>query len=381
MILARPPGDSFTFKLFIRLIAKVPEPKNTIYLWSAILDPAGFWNTQGERCEEISYRHALKDAINEDLVVIGVKDHLTSYDFNYWSGEKPTLVEYLDDMFTFYNDKKFILFTSVENLDSYINNPRVTIIPWGGDITNHQTEYQALEPVLDKNLDSQYSYLSLNRNKRSHRAMLLSLLHVKNLNEFGLISCMFKDEITNLFEYTKWKVSNPDIYEQGFNKFKSTELLLNDSKEIYTNYNNDNVSNFRNKLSNYYKETFVEIITETSFTESCYNLTEKTLNSIYGCSFPIVLCGQGCVQLLRDMGMDVFDDVIDHSYDLIADPAERLYKAITDNQDLLSDPTRAKALWVANKQRFEKNVDFAKTRLYTYYEMRAKGLMSNVSYK
>ena len=123
-------------------------------------------------------------------------------------------------------------------------------------------------------------------------------------------------------------------------------------------------------MINYYRETFVEIITETSCTERCFNLTEKTLNSIYGKSFPILISSPGIVAFLRSMGMDVFDDIIDHSYDEIENPIDRIYQAINSNRELLTDTNKAKELWKANEHRFIKNIDFAKHQLYNFFTQR-----------
>jgi hypothetical protein len=378
-ILKRPPGDDFTLRLFFKLKSKIKTPASFVYVWSSTIDPtyySSYWDGETEQWiveTELLTRSRLIESIKLDTVVIGVKDHLSSGDFNYWQDNIPAIAEYLQDLFEYYPQKKFILLTSVENLEFYIKNSNVRIVPWGGDLTNQQTEYQKLEPILDKNFDSDRIYLSLNRNQRTHRAMLVSLLYGLNLDQYGLISCMFQDKIDDLYSYTQWPELK--IYQQGFDKFKLSKLPLTDDPEIYKNRNNDNVSNFKNKLAKYYQNTFVEIITETSYTEKCYNLTEKTLNSIYGCCFPILLCGQGSVAFLRNMGMDVFDDVINHSYDTIEDPADRLYAAITDNLAILTDPN-IKEIWRVNKHRFTNNVDFAKKTLYNFYSIRAESLFS-----
>jgi hypothetical protein len=376
-ILKRPPGDDFTFRLFFKLKNLVKSPANFIYVWSCVMDPIyefGHWPTEDvwKVDTELDYRLSLEKSINCDLIIIGVKDHLSSGNFNHWKDSTPIIAEYLKNLFEYYPDKKFVLLTSVENLQSYIAVDNVRIVPWGGDITNHQREYATVSPVLEKNFDSTYTFLSLNRNKRTHRAMLVSLLYGLDLENHGLISCMFQDSIDDLYEYTQWPES--EIYTQGFDKFKSSKLSLTDNPEIYVNGNNDNASNFKNKLTNYYQNTFIEIITETSYTEACYNLTEKTLNSIYGCNFPILLCSQGSVAFLRNMGMDMFDDVIDHSYDDIVDPADRLYRAVHDNMDLLTNLEKTKELWLTNRDRFINNVDFAKKTLYNFYNTRAETL-------
>ena len=46
IILKRPPGDTFTIRLFFNLINKVKEPADCIYMWSPVIDPVytGYWD-------------------------------------------------------------------------------------------------------------------------------------------------------------------------------------------------------------------------------------------------------------------------------------------------------------------------------------------------
>jgi hypothetical protein len=355
-ILKRPPGDQFTFRLFSQLISKIKTPKDAFYLWSMCFDPSidshfkyedfpAFLPEHYYHENEMIYRRTMMNNIKHNTIVLGVKDHLTSRQFNPMKDRFPDMAIWLKQMANFYPDKHIILFTSLENLE--LDEPNMDIIPWGGDITNHQKEYLGLEPLAGKNYNSRYNYLSLNRHPRPHRIMLVSKLRDLKLAEHGLVSCMFKNQIS------------------GF------EPTINDSYEIYNNFSNDNVNNFKNKLAAYYKETFVEIVAETSYIEPVFNLTEKTLNSIYGKSFPIFLSSAGTVEFLRSMGMDVFDDIVNHNYDKITDPGARLHRAITDNKELLTDNIKVKTLHQKNLARFNNNVDFAKNKMYNFYATRA----------
>jgi hypothetical protein len=375
LILKRPPGDSFTFKLFYKLVSKLSNV-DTIYVWSSVL----------EYEKEVYLKSIIQENIKKDTIIIGIKDHLTSGDFNPWIDDMPLTAKYLNQLADFYQDKLIVLLTSVENLEKYINKPNVSIVPWGGDITNHQLEYKNLEPVQYKNFNSNYTYISLNRNDRTHRKILLSMLAGMGLEDKGLISCMFKqgiDSCPDITTATNWQFNEDQedirkVVENGFNLFKKYKLLLTDDMEIYTKGNNDNVENFKNKLASYYENTFVEIITETSYTEQCYLLTEKTLNSIYGMNFPILLCGQGAVSLLRKMGMDMFDDVVDHSYDQLENPIDRMYAALAKNSRLLTDSDYIIEQWKKCKPRFEQNVIWSKTTMYDFYENRASEIFHNV---
>lgn len=111
-------------------------------------------------------------------------------------------------------------------------------------------------------------------------------------------------------------------------------------------------------------------MTETTFVPKSYFLTEKTLQSFYGCNFPIILGGYGIVRHLRDVGFDMYDDIIDHSYDTIANPFDRIVTAIESNRRLLLDSDYAKSSWAANRDRFAKNIEVAKT-MYSWYRKRA----------
>ena len=382
-ILTRPSGDNYTLRLFTSLMRHVKQPHDSFYMWSACIDPkhvriSGLIDSLKIYFyeDEVLYRNVLMSNIKNDLVILGIKDHLTSMDFNPWKNEKPDLVAYWDDMFDYYPDKHFIIFTSLENLDYYITNPRVKIIPWGGDLTNHKSEYEKLEPLDSKNFDSPYTYLSLNRGLRSHRAVLVSLLYALDINKSGLISCMFKDNVSDVLDYLQWEFTGEQeaiktMLCKGVALLKNTEIKLPTDRETNGNYpNSANGNNFKNSLINYYRETFVEVITETSCTERCFNLTEKTLNSIYGKSFPILISSPGIVAFLRTMGMDVFDDIVDHSYDTIENPIDRIHQAVALNIELLTDNIKTKKLWKQNEHRFIKNIDFAKTRLYNFYTQR-----------
>lgn len=370
IIIKKPPNDSFTLRLFSRLTQHVKVPADIIYTWTLAMDPN--INTTYQTDNELYYRKALIENINKDLVVLGVKDHLTCGWFNPYIESKPNLVLYLEDMFNFYHDKTFIVFTSTENLTFDCAN--VHVINWGGDITNQRREYPTLNPVIDKNFNSTQTYISLNRNHRHHRTFLLSALMGFDLKDTGFITCMFSKELADNIEDMACPIDPKfdSVYRQGYEKLKNAVFDQYDSYKIYPNENNDNVYNFKQCLSNYYKNSFVEIITETSFTEPCYLLTEKTLNSIYGCNFPILLGGQGSVEFLRTIGFDMFDDIVDHSYDTIADPLEKIYFAIERNKHLLNDPVLVKDLWVKNKQRFLNNIDVARVNMYDFYAQRAE---------
>ena len=75
-----------------------------------------------------------------------------------------------------------------------------------------------------------------------------------------------------------------------------------------------------------YQESYVNLVTETTVVSPM--LSEKTFKPIVAGQLFVLIAGQGAVQFLRDIGIDTFDDVIDHSYDLILDTRTRINKAL-----------------------------------------------------
>ena len=320
------------------------------------------------------YWNYIQSSIKNNLVIIAIKDHLTSDDFNPWYHAEPTLITPLTDIFEAHADKKFILITSLENLESYVNYKNVSIVPWGGDITNQMIEYKRLPNILEKNLESNTTFLTLNRNNRTARRYFLSFLLGLNLKDHGLISCMFRDELpttpTHIWKFTSQE-DIKEVFEVGYQKLLTTAFDISDSIDIYPEKDNDNYNNFLSVLTPYYQNTFIEFINETSYTETAFLVTEKTANCFYGCSFPIWISSPGIVKFLRTLGLDVFDDVIDHSYDNELHPIRRMYLAISNNMHLLNNPDLVKKLWSTHKDRFSKNINFLQNELYDIYYQRA----------
>jgi hypothetical protein len=61
--------------------------------------------------------------------------------------------------------------------------------------------------------------------------------------------------------------------------------------------------------------------------------------AIYGGTIPIWVGGWRYADAMKELGFDVFDDIVDHSYQFLEDPIERTDKSIELNLDLLSSFT------------------------------------------
>jgi hypothetical protein len=66
---------------------------------------------------------------------------------------------------------------------------------------------------------------------------------------------------------------------------------------------------------------------------------------------------------MRRLGFDVFDDVLDHSYDCIEDPMSRMFALVQGNLELLRNGDLARMSWVKCLPRLLGNVEVARSML------------------
>jgi hypothetical protein len=94
-----------------------------------------------------------------------------------------------------------------------------------------------------------------------------------------------------------------------------------------------NESNFI-RLSWLYSTTKINIVTETQYTETPGVITEKTLFALLAGQIPIIIGYPGIVEHCRQLGFDMFDDLVDNSYDTLHD-TYRWSEALSRNKELL----------------------------------------------
>ena len=113
-----------------------------------------------------------------------------------------------------------------------------------------------------------------------------------------------------------------------------------------------------------FEPSCVSLITEPSYYERETTHTEKTVMAIYGGTLPIWVGGWRLADFMKSLGFDVFDDVIDHSYQALDDPKDRCYSAIERNLDLLRNVDYAKTFIAQNQSRLEHNLNLLKENVF-----------------
>lgn len=109
-----------------------------------------------------------------------------------------------------------------------------------------------------------------------------------------------------------------------------------------------------------YCSSATSLITEPNFFEHGCMFTEKTLMAIYSGHFMIWAGSWKAAETARRIGIDTFDDIIDHSYQYVEHPGKRVVEAILKNLDFLKNIHLQQDLRNSNIARFNKNLNLVR---------------------
>ena len=359
-VLSHQPRDEFYFALFNQMVELMPDNSRCYYFWS----------------DEPQYDF-LETQTFFDWALVFFTDSMQITEYNYRTQIQAQWTNQMQRIADANPKTKFILVTMMDYLDKEITSPNVYTI-CVGSMQIQQTEYSQMTPVLNKNFDSTTTYISLNRAVRNHRLTNVCYLLGLGLGKLGHISFDYTliQNINSWLDQVNWLLTTEQhiIYnnyiEPGFEKLRNGAEVVGISNETQIRYKEslvNNVENFETNLRQLYENSFVEIVGESVFAQTASNLSEKTLHTFHAANFPIILAPAGSVAHLRNTGFDMFDDVVDHSYDTIVNPFQRIITAIDSNIKLLTDVEKTKQLWKANQHRFISNNKFAKKDMYENY--------------
>lgn len=114
-----------------------------------------------------------------------------------------------------------------------------------------------------------------------------------------------------------------------------------DVHEPLLNYTTKNTVAWNQGLNLIFDNTAVSLISESIDYQEGAGFTEKSVYPMLGLNLPIWVGGKYQASEFEKFGFDVFDDIIDHSYQYCDTLIERCYRAIADNRDILSDLSKA----------------------------------------
>lgn len=113
-------------------------------------------------------------------------------------------------------------------------------------------------------------------------------------------------------------------------------IFLEEWGKIHTTYTNNRCF--------VHRDCYIDFVTENSVNQEF--ITEKTWKPIFSGQLFLILGSQGIIAYLRKIGIDTFDDIIDHSYDQVEDLRtkismihQQLDRLMTSDLDTIWDNT------------------------------------------
>ena len=180
--------------------------------------------------------------------------------------------------------------------------------------------YEYLKTPKDK------FFLTYNKNvTRMHRLKFMLWLVKNNLINDSLYSLLIKNNKSDYSIFTF--LSNVEYTElKGlwgyFDEFE--KLGLNTLDWDYDKDHNSSIfSDVMNTTKSHYSKTVFNIVTETTCVDDSCSLTEKAFKPLANCH-PFIIIGDGFVHnKLKELGFELYDDLIDYSFDMIYDSTKR----------------------------------------------------------
>ncbi len=347
------------------------------------------------RCEEISqslnvktsvYYSGYLDALNNEgslriitddpsqVIVIVVNDYLANctHKLN---------VERLASI-----PKHFIIVCEVHNAQGdFVQYPNIEFVTMAPSTLANHKQWERVLPQNLKDLVNGPHWISINNNARPQRTMISCILANYGLgikpNNVGLLRINIENHGARLPIkcYSEWKdwliwhsqdpiamsIGQEQKLSFGYSRLENGEHELPNTDHFIPGFPKslDVATNFDLSLRPLYHSSVLEIVNETVFFNKGVVVSEKYLHTIMGFEFPVIMANPGTVAYLRSLGLDMFDDIIDHFYDEVNDPVYRAFIGLENNLHLLSNPQLAREYWIHCYPRFQKNYNFVKNDL------------------
>jgi hypothetical protein len=243
-----------------------------------------------------------------------------------------------------------------------INVHSIKFIPNSSNLT-----LSRIESVFNKDKEGKF-FLCHNKSPKPHRYAILVLLKNKNILEdvnWSLVSGFkFKDELFFCHLFTK---EDTQKYNEEIEFFTSIDVKKSEY-ELQEKWFNPNSTEINVEGLPYwmripekpetFENSYVNIVTESSFidSESVVHITEKSFRPFYFYQLPIFVSSHNHVKYLKEIyGFDMFEDVINHSYDDVVDDRNRLFEIMKEIKRLDENKETIKEFYKKNYDRFEKN--------------------------
>ena len=210
------------------------------------------------------------------------------------------------------------------------------------------------------NSEKKKFFLSYNKNTtKPFRVQLLLWLMKTGIIDDSYVSILIKN---GNFDRNRLRSDKDELYDliAWFNQFEQKGFNVLDWD--YPNHQNDVFSSLRYTTKSHYSDTVFNIITETTCDNNSLNLTEKSFKGIANCHPYLVIGDVNTHKHIKDLGFELYEDLIDYSFDSIDDSEIRLNSALKEVKRIYNIGGNGILEW------YKKNIDKIEHNKIKFFE-------------
>jgi len=244
------------------------------------------------------------------------------------------------------SEEKIVIFDFMNNLENakkkFDTNIQFKYFNWLMVAWKHYINIpKTIDNVKEKDYKREKYFITLNKSvKKQHRPFLLYYLWKNDLLDKGFVSFFYEKEFKSEFEnnmtnsYQEFIRLNKCEVDEFIDWLEKNPLYVDvNEEELEENREHSSAPNeiFNDKTDNAYKNSYFNILTESSFIESNtefdldFYVNERNSFPITAFQPFIVVNGHHHMKKLQELGFKTFHPHIDETYDSIQNSAVRFY--------------------------------------------------------
>jgi hypothetical protein len=239
--------------------------------------------------------------------------------------------------------------------------------------TSNRLQYVAVEGMTSFEYQFQKEkesfFMCYNRMLKPHRITLLTLLKREGILDDVDWTLLRGNELNERFSEPDgtpsfnlfFEVFDRNDFQEYYDEISFFQKIGVKKSKFEESYKVDEPPYFIDFYKSYemnpYRNSYVNIVTETGYISTdVVHITEKSLMPIYFSQIPLILSNFEHNKFLKEKyDFDLFEDIIDYSYDNEKDPRKRLFMFVDEVKRLNSMKDEIINFYKNNQERFELN--------------------------
>ena len=340
-------GNDITYPIFFNVI-KIPDLEIKAFKLNEINKNENFYYVISHICsfdkffkkdEWVLSSEVEYNIKNNNLKIIFLSEHESYKDLKSIIIQLKNILlkkELNENQFYIINNNSF-LYDIKKELNTDINVYKINFL-----LESVSCSMNTKMSILDLKYEKPFTFLCHNRRPKNHRVALLTHLKYNNILEnnitdWSLTYGLHNNKLTYINEFQTYiNFTNKKLFEDY--KTICSKPKLSFYEENYDWFDDVNNYDYLNHLElKSYQNSYINIVTESHFDIKDVHITEKSFKPFYYFQLPIFLASQYHVKKIKEeYELNLFEDLINHSYDNEENDIKRLHMVIDEIKRLSS---------------------------------------------